>query len=70
MLLDPGTRTPYTDEYSIGVDRELSPRLAAAVAYIRKNGRDFIAWTNVGGQYRTGSRLCSLIHVAPCLACG
>jgi hypothetical protein len=52
LLLDPHTRTPRTDEYSIGVDRELMPRLALGVAYIRKVGNGFIAWTDVGGEYR------------------
>ena len=52
LLLDPGIRAPHTDEYSIGVDRELGRRLAVAVAYIRKDGTDFIGWTDVGGQYR------------------
>lgn len=52
LALDPNTRTPRTDEYSVGVDREITPRLAAAVAYIRKDGSNFIAWTDVGGQYR------------------
>jgi TonB dependent receptor-like, beta-barrel/Carboxypeptidase regulatory-like domain len=52
ILIDQNTRTPRTDEYSIGVDRELGPRLSASVAYIHKNGDDFIAWTDVGGQYR------------------
>jgi hypothetical protein len=56
LLLDPDTRTPRTDEYSIGVDRELSSRLAVALAYIRKTGSDFIAWTDVGGQYREETR--------------
>jgi outer membrane receptor protein involved in Fe transport len=52
LLLDPRTKTPRTDEYSIGVDRELMPRLALGLAYIRKVGDDFIAWTDVGGEYR------------------
>jgi len=52
LALDPNTRTPRTDEYSIGIDREITPRLAAAVAYIRKDGANFIAWTDVAGQYR------------------
>ena len=33
------------------MDRELGSRLAVALAYIRKNGGNFIAWTDVGGQY-------------------
>src|SRR5204862_3585795 len=52
LLLDPGIRAPHTDEYSVGVDREVGRRLALAVAYIRKDGTDFIGWTDVGGQYR------------------
>jgi hypothetical protein len=56
LLLDPRTRTPRTDEYSIGVDRELRSRLAVALAYIRKNGGNFIAWTDVGGQYLEETR--------------
>lgn len=56
LLLDPDTRTPRTDEYSIGVDREVGPRLSVGLAYIRKNGSNFIAWTDVGGQYREETR--------------
>ncbi|MEO8257705.1 MAG: TonB-dependent receptor [Acidobacteriota bacterium] len=51
LLLDPKTRAPRTDEYSIGVDRELGRRLAVAAAYVRKDGRHFIGWTDVAGQY-------------------
>lgn len=56
LSIDPHTRTPRTDEYSIGVDRELTPRLATAIAYIHKAGSDFIAWTDVAGQYSEQSR--------------
>ena len=56
LKLDPETRTPRTDEYSIGVDRELGRRLAVAVAYVRKDGGNFIGWTDVGGQYREETR--------------
>jgi hypothetical protein len=56
LLIDPETKTPRTDEYSIGVDRELRSRVSAAVAYIHKRGSNFIAWTDVGGQYREETR--------------
>ena len=52
LQLDPEIRLPYTDQYSIGMDREIGGRLAVSAAYIRKDGRDFIGWTDVGGQYR------------------
>ena len=56
LRLDPDTRTPRTDEYSIGVDREIGRGLSVAVAYVRKEGANFIAWTDVGGQYRQETR--------------
>ena len=56
LLLDSNLGAPRTDEYAIGVDRELSRQLAVAIAYIRKDGADFIGWTDVGGQYREESR--------------
>jgi hypothetical protein len=56
LQLDPETRTPRTDEFSIGVDREVGRRLAVAMAYVRKEGSDFIGWTDVGGQYREEAR--------------
>ena len=52
LLLDPAIRAPHTDEYSLGVDREVGHRLAVATAYIHKDGANFIGWTDVGGQYR------------------
>jgi TonB dependent receptor-like, beta-barrel/Carboxypeptidase regulatory-like domain len=57
LAIDPATRTPRTDEYSIGVDRELGSRLSGAIAYIHKSGDNFIAWTDIGGQYREEMRL-------------
>ena len=54
--LDRNTRAPHTDEYSIGLDREIGKRLALAMAYVRKEGADFIGWSDVGGQYRDGTR--------------
>jgi hypothetical protein len=68
LMLDPKTRTPRTDEYSIGVDRELGPRLAVALAYIRKTGSNFIAWTDVGGQYREETRTLADGRILPVFA--
>jgi len=56
LQLDPGIRTPHTDEYSIGIDREVGGGVSAAVAYVGKRGSDFIAWTDVGGQYTLETR--------------
>jgi hypothetical protein len=56
LRLDREARTPRTDEYSIGVDREIGYGLALAIAYVRKDGRNFIGWTDVGGQYHEETR--------------
>lgn len=52
LAIDPETRTPRTDEYSIGLDRELRSRFVVAAAYIHKVGTDSIAWIDTGGEYR------------------
>lgn len=52
LQLDPGIRAAHTDEYSLGVDRELGRSLSVAIAAVHKRGTDFIGWTEVGGQYR------------------
>ena len=59
LALDARTRTPRTDEYSVGVERQLTARLAASAAYIRKSGANFIAWTDTGGTYREETRTLS-----------
>ena len=64
---DPGTRTPYTDAWSVGLDRQLGRSLTVAIALVHKRGADFIGWTDIRGQYReetltlpdgTGPRAC------------
>jgi hypothetical protein len=49
--IDERIRAPYTDEFSAGVDRDAGHGLSLAIAYVRKNGNDFIGWTDVGGRY-------------------
>lgn len=56
LRLDPSTEPPRTDEYSVGVDRELGREVSVAIAYIRKNGGNFIGWTDTGGAYREETR--------------
>ena len=56
LRLDPSTRSPQTDEYSIGIDREFGRHMAATVAYVRKDGSNFISWTDTGGIYREETR--------------
>ena len=45
----PGTRTPYTDAWSVGLDRQLGRSLTVAIALVHKRGADFIGWTDIRG---------------------
>jgi hypothetical protein len=65
LQLDPAMRTPRTDEYSIGVDQEVGRRMAIGVAYVRKDGANFIGWTDIGGQYRADTRTLADGRVLP-----
>ena len=56
LQFDRETRAPRTDEYAIGVDRAIGRRVAVSVAYVRKNGSDYIGWTDVAGQYIAGTQ--------------
>jgi hypothetical protein len=67
LRLDPETDAPRTDEYSLGVDRELGRGFSLAVAYIRKSGDNFIGWTDTGGIYREETRTMPDGQVVPVL---
>jgi hypothetical protein len=56
LLLDPDIRAPRTDEYGIGVDRQIGRSLQVATAYVRKSGGNFIGWEDVGGVYEEVQR--------------
>jgi hypothetical protein len=57
LQLDSDMHPPRTDQYSMGVDRELGRQFAIGIVYVRKEGEDFIGWTDVGGQYRAETRI-------------
>jgi hypothetical protein len=51
VALNSSMRTPHSDELSLALDREIARGLKASVAYVGKRGRDYIGWTDTGGQY-------------------
>jgi hypothetical protein len=65
LRLDPHTRSPQTDQFGIGVERELARRLSIAASYVHKNGSDFIGWTDTGGIYEAGARTLPNGQVVP-----
>jgi hypothetical protein len=56
LAIDPDTRTPHTDEFSVALDREITSRVRTSVAYVGKRGTDYIGWTDTGGEYRSETR--------------
>ena len=67
LRIDGDTEAPRTDEYSVAVDRDLGRGLSVAIAYIRKNGGNFIGWTDIGGIYREETRPLADGRVLPVL---
>jgi hypothetical protein len=65
LEINPDIRAPHSDEYSIGIDRELGQRLSVAVAYIGKRGSDFIGWSDIGGQYRETTQTLRDLRTVP-----
>jgi len=55
VVLDPRLRQPSTHQYSIVLDREVGRLLAVSVAFVRKDGHDFIGWKELAGAYREES---------------
>jgi hypothetical protein len=65
VRLDANTKSPRTDQFAIGVDREVSKNMFLALSYIRKDGSDFIGWTDTGGLYSAGTRTLADGRVIP-----
>jgi hypothetical protein len=45
--IDPGLEQPYSDEFTIGVDREIVPNLSAGVTYFRRHNRRLFSGINL-----------------------
>jgi hypothetical protein len=56
LRIDPETRSPYTDQFSIGFERELFTDAAVGATYVHKDGSDFIGWEDIRGVYEPGTR--------------
>jgi hypothetical protein len=50
---NPDRRTPYTDEVTVGFERQLKPDLAASADYVHSQGRDMLMILNLNPQIRS-----------------
>jgi hypothetical protein len=55
LSIDPDTKNPYTDQFSIGIDRELVPNLAIGVTYVHTDSKRPIGWIDTTGVYERGT---------------
>ena len=53
IAFDPDIRAPLTDQFSIGIDRELTKNVGFSVSYVHKRSEDQISWRDIGGAYGT-----------------
>jgi hypothetical protein len=53
LRVDPDFRNPYTDQFTLGIERELLKNLGVSAHYVYKRGRDYGGYRDVGGQYET-----------------
>ena len=49
--IDPGLRNQYTDQYYVGVERQIMANTGVDVAFVIKKEGDFIRLNDVGGTY-------------------
>ncbi len=53
IALDTALKPPFTNQYSIGLDRQLTNMTAVSATFVRKHGERQVGWTDVGGVYGT-----------------
>jgi hypothetical protein len=68
LRIDPETTSPYTDQLSIGFEREISNDVAFSATYVHKEGIDYIAWWDLQGVYEPGSVTLSDGRTVPTLS--
>src|SRR5262249_43512085 len=60
LRVDPNMDAPYTDQYSIGIDREIVRNVGFSATYVRKNAKNLIGWKDIGGVYGTSTATVSV----------
>jgi hypothetical protein len=53
LAVDPNLKPPFSDSYSVGVDRQLAKNLVFGASYVHKHGLNQIGWVDIGGVYGT-----------------
>jgi hypothetical protein len=53
LTIDRNMVAPYTNQYSVGIDRELIRNVAVTASYVHKYTGDSVGWKDIGGVYGT-----------------
>jgi hypothetical protein len=53
VRIDGDMKAPYTDQFSIGLDREVANNLGVGVNFVHKRGGNQLGWVDTGGVYGT-----------------
>jgi hypothetical protein len=51
LRIDPNFKSPYSDQYILQFEQQLSTDLGMQVNYVHKDGGDYGAWQDIAGQY-------------------
>ena len=51
LSIDPSYDSPRTDQYILSLEHQLGSNMGIAVNLVKKEGRDFGAWRDVGSTY-------------------
>jgi hypothetical protein len=51
--IDPNLKNPYSDQFSVGIEREIFPEFSLSITGIYKESKDMIATLNTGAEYET-----------------
>jgi hypothetical protein len=55
VQIDPETRSPHTNQYSIGIERAIGRDWSVGASYVRRTGGEFTGWRDIAGDYGTGA---------------
>ena len=51
LRVDPNFKPPYTDQFTVGIERELMKNLGLSVNYVHKRGERYGGNRDIGGEY-------------------
>ena len=51
LSIDPGYKSPYTDQFIASLERDIGHGLGATLNYVHKRGKDYAAWQETAGTY-------------------